>query len=68
MEIHAWKRSSYCAGGGNNCVEVAVCGDGQIALRDSAFPARAVRVNRSAFAALIAEVREPGADGAGTPL
>ncbi|MBW1599898.1 DUF397 domain-containing protein [Streptomyces sp. JJ38] len=63
-----WFKSSLSEASGNACVEVALCGDGKIALRDSVYPARAVRVNRSAFAALINEVRESGTEGPGTPL
>ncbi|PGH52677.1 DUF397 domain-containing protein [Streptomyces sp. Ru87] len=54
----AWKRSSYCAGGGNNCVEVAVREDDGIAIRDSVFPERVLRTSRAGLAALVAGVRD----------
>ncbi|MBT2368499.1 DUF397 domain-containing protein [Streptomyces sp. ISL-10] len=54
-----WRRSSYCGGGGNNCVEVAVS-DGDIAVRDSVFPHRTFAVDRRAFAAFVAGARLSG--------
>lgn len=54
-----WKRSSYCGGGGNNCVEVAVS-DADIAIRDSVFPHRTFTVGRRAFAAFVASTGRSG--------
>jgi hypothetical protein len=58
MRHHAsdWQRSSYCAGGGNNCVEVAAVVDG-VAVRDSKMPEQTFVVGSVAFSALIAGVR-----------
>ncbi|MET8115704.1 DUF397 domain-containing protein [Streptomyces prasinus] len=58
MATHAWKRSSFCGGGGNNCLEVAIKdgGDG-IAIRNSTRPAQVIKTSRSAFTALITELR-----------
>ncbi|MBT2458105.1 DUF397 domain-containing protein [Streptomyces sp. ISL-86] len=48
-----WQRSSFCGGGGNNCVEIAELPDG-IAIRDSVYPDRLVRVGRPALSAFLA--------------
>lgn len=56
-----WKRSSFCGGGGNNCVEVAVRDDTRIAIRHSVHPNRGFSVDRGAFAAFVSAV------GAGEP-
>jgi hypothetical protein len=52
-----WKRASFCSGGGNNCVEVAVRDDDGIAIRDSVHPTRIITISRTAFATLVAELR-----------
>ncbi|MDB1086592.1 DUF397 domain-containing protein [Streptomyces sp. ACA25] len=51
-----WLRSSFCGGGGNNCVEVAAVGEG-IALRESEDPGQVVAMDRAAFGALLAGVK-----------
>lgn len=61
-----WKRASFCSGGGNNCVEVAVCDDGGIAIRDSVFPTRTIKTSKTALSTFIAGVRT-GAGGATCP-
>ncbi|HCA85647.1 MAG TPA: DUF397 domain-containing protein [Streptomyces sp.] len=51
-----WQRSSFCSGGGNNCVEVAATDNG-LALRESESPARVLTTSRSAFGILIRNVK-----------
>ncbi|UQA93449.1 DUF397 domain-containing protein [Streptomyces halobius] len=51
-----WQRSSFCGGGGNNCVEVAVTGDGA-AVRESDAPARGIEAGRGALRGLIVGVK-----------
>jgi Domain of unknown function (DUF397) len=51
-----WQRSSFCGGGGNNCVEIAATRGG-IALRESEDPARIVTTDRAALRALIISVK-----------
>ncbi|WP_030546514.1 DUF397 domain-containing protein [Streptomyces albus] len=58
MTQPTWKRSSFCAGGGNNCVEVAVSDEDGIAIRDSVHPARTIRVSRAALTTFITGVRK----------
>jgi len=52
-----WIKSSFSEASGNACVEIAVRDDDEIAIRDSVFPARSIRVSRAALAALVADVR-----------
>ncbi|MFJ9665902.1 DUF397 domain-containing protein [Streptomyces sp. NPDC101219] len=53
-----WKRSPFCGGGDNNCVEVAVNDeDDDIAIRDSTRPEHIVRVSRSTFTRLVTRLR-----------
>ncbi|MBT2487481.1 DUF397 domain-containing protein [Streptomyces sp. ISL-96] len=64
MPPHDWQRSSFCAGGGNNCVEVATAGSDGVAIRESESPADIVSTNRAALTALVlgvkaGEVRAP---------
>ncbi|MFJ6992950.1 DUF397 domain-containing protein [Streptomyces sp. NPDC003090] len=54
-----WRRSSFCGGGGNNCVEIAELPDG-IGLRDSSFPEQVVVVSRPALADLLSNIRQKG--------
>ncbi|MCQ6552681.1 DUF397 domain-containing protein [Streptomyces sp. C10-9-1] len=58
-----WRRSSYCAGGGNNCVEIARLGEDAVAVRDSAAPSRALRVGAPAFASFLGALRRPRSSG-----
>lgn len=51
-----WQRSSFCGGGGNNCIEVAATPDG-MALRESGVPAEILTANRRAALALIRDVK-----------
>lgn len=57
MPEHDWQRSSFCAGGGNNCVEVALAGSDGVAMRESESPADIVSTNRAALKALILGVK-----------
>jgi hypothetical protein len=52
-----WQRSSFCSGGGNNCVEVAANGDG-VALRESEDPARIIATDGGSLRALVATLKE----------
>ncbi|MFF8525317.1 DUF397 domain-containing protein [Streptomyces werraensis] len=53
-----WKRSSFCGGGGNNCVEVAVNDeDDDIAIRNSTRPEQVIKTSRTAFTAFITQLR-----------
>lgn len=57
----AWRKSSY-SGGGNQCVEVAVVRDGQVAVRDSKNPAAGMRAfSRPAWARFLDSVKRSGA-------
>ncbi|WAL98012.1 DUF397 domain-containing protein [Streptomyces sp. Je 1-369] len=51
-----WQRSSFCGGGGNNCVEIATTHDG-IALRESESPADVLTTDRAALSALVRGVK-----------
>lgn len=53
----AWVTSSF-SGGGNNCVQAAVLGTGQVAVRDAKDPSGpALIVERPAWRAFISGVR-----------
>ncbi|WP_338712103.1 DUF397 domain-containing protein [Streptomyces virginiae] len=52
----SWFKSSHSEASGNACVEVAVCEGEGVAIRDSVYPDRAVRVSRAALAALVSGV------------
>lgn len=55
-----WKRSSFCGGGGNNRVKLAICDDDDTATRDSVYPDQDIRVSRAALTAFITGVRQAG--------
>lgn len=58
MSEHDWQRSSFCGGGGNNCVEVAaLADDGRIALRESESPTALLVTSRAALGALVRELK-----------
>ncbi|MFD7970044.1 DUF397 domain-containing protein [Streptomyces clavifer] len=58
MSEHAWQRSSFCGGGGNNCVQVtALANDGGVVLRESESPDVILSTNRAALHALIAKIK-----------
>ncbi|MEU5169926.1 DUF397 domain-containing protein [Streptomyces mutomycini] len=52
-----WQRSSFCAGGGNNCVEIATTREDRIALRESESPTVAISTNRAALRALVLRLK-----------
>ncbi|WP_078910520.1 DUF397 domain-containing protein [Streptomyces sp. NRRL S-87] len=51
-----WRRSSFCGGGGNNCVEVAPLGP-RIGVRDSKRPEPVVSIAPAAFTAFLGHLR-----------
>lgn len=57
MTDHTWQRSSFCSGGGNNCVEVAADGSELVALRESTSPALVITTNQAALRALVCGVK-----------
>ncbi|GGV95682.1 hypothetical protein GCM10015535_63490 [Streptomyces gelaticus] len=57
MPERDWQRSSFCAGGGNNCVEIAAGNADRIALRESESPAAVISTNRAALRALVLGVK-----------
>lgn len=57
MIDHGWQRSSFCAGGGNNCLELAVTSRG-VALRESLEPNSTLVVRRAALGALLASLKD----------
>ncbi|MGW2106904.1 DUF397 domain-containing protein [Streptomyces sp. NPDC001948] len=57
MPDRDWQRSSFCGGGGNNCVEVAAVGGESVALRESNSPGAILIVDRRALKALLAAVK-----------
>jgi hypothetical protein len=56
MAEFTWRRSSFCGGGGNNCVEVAATGDG-VALRESDSPTEVLVTDRGPLLSLICGVK-----------
>ncbi|MGI5197890.1 DUF397 domain-containing protein [Streptomyces sp. CA-288835] len=52
MSGNEWQRSSFCGGGGNNCVEVAATNNG-VALRESDIPEEVLTAGRYALSSLI---------------
>ncbi len=56
MSGDEWQRSSFCGGGGNNCVEVAATTH-RVALRESDSPAEVITTERSALRALVLGLR-----------
>ncbi|HEX3647813.1 MAG TPA: DUF397 domain-containing protein [Pseudonocardiaceae bacterium] len=50
-----WFKSSYSNGGGDQCVEVRVTGEG-VGVRDSKAPAAGLRVDSGAWAAFLGQV------------
>ncbi|MGW4373057.1 DUF397 domain-containing protein [Streptomyces albidoflavus] len=56
MPRSAWQRSSFCGGGGNNCVEVR-SRDGVILLRESEAPEAVVRMTPEQFAVFVRGVK-----------
>ncbi|MGW3564010.1 DUF397 domain-containing protein [Streptomyces sp. NPDC000941] len=57
MDQHTWQRSSFCSGGGNNCMEVAADGS-RIAIRESAEPDAVLTADRTALRAFVVGVKD----------
>jgi hypothetical protein len=56
MAENKWQRSSFCGGGGNNCVELASTEDG-IALREGESPAKVLTTCSGALGVLLHSVK-----------
>ena len=56
MHNPTWQRSSFCSGGGNNCIEVAAS-ENQIAIRESSEPNIALAIRKSALRAFFRGVK-----------
>ncbi|MGW7658568.1 DUF397 domain-containing protein [Streptomyces asiaticus] len=56
MRERTWQRSSFCGGGGNNCIEVAA-DDSDIAIRESSEPSAVLHTDRLALRAFIFGVK-----------
>ncbi|MGO4750930.1 DUF397 domain-containing protein [Streptomyces sp. 2MCAF27] len=56
MDQHTWQRSSFCSGGGNNCVELAADGS-RIAIRESSEPNTVLATDRTALRAFVLGVK-----------
>ncbi|MFD8379620.1 DUF397 domain-containing protein [Streptomyces sp. NPDC059679] len=56
MHESTWQRSSFCGGGGNNCIEVAVNGS-RIAIRESSEPSAVLTTDRTALRAFVLGVK-----------
>jgi hypothetical protein len=52
-----WQRSSFCSGGGNNCIEIAEAANGALAVRESESPTQIVASDRARFRALLSGVK-----------
>lgn len=57
MNEYEWQRSSYCGGGGNNCVEIAATDNG-IALRESDRPTELLATSPKALDSLLLSLKE----------
>ncbi|MFE7114650.1 DUF397 domain-containing protein [Streptomyces sp. NPDC057654] len=57
MPEHNWQRSSFCSGGGNNCVELTATRSGGISLRESDCPTTVVTTSRPALSALLRHMK-----------
>ncbi|WP_436737926.1 DUF397 domain-containing protein [Streptomyces sp. BBFR102] len=56
MPENEWQRSSFCGGGGNNCVET-LPRDGVIFMRESQDPEATIRVTPEQFAVFVRGVK-----------
>ncbi|WFB08554.1 DUF397 domain-containing protein [Streptomyces sp. LX-29] len=52
MAENTWQRSSFCGGGGNNCIEVRPEG-GLIQMRESQAPDTVITMTRAQLAAFV---------------
>ncbi|MFI5798430.1 DUF397 domain-containing protein [Streptomyces sp. NPDC051677] len=59
LSVAIWRKSSYSAGGDNNCVEVADGYPGIVPVRDSKVPAvRPLVFSAEAWSAFVSDARE----------
>ncbi|MFE1149861.1 DUF397 domain-containing protein [Streptomyces albidoflavus] len=56
MPENEWQRSSFCGGGGNNCVET-LPQDGVILMRESQVPEATIRMTPEQFAVFVRGVK-----------
>lgn len=56
MAGNEWQRSSFCGGGGNNCVEVAATDNG-VAIRESDIPDEVLATGSNTLFSLIRSVK-----------
>ncbi|MGH3309598.1 MAG: DUF397 domain-containing protein [Streptomyces sp.] len=61
MPVSDWQRSSFCGGGGNNCVEVAQAAP-VVRLRESENPRTVITTTPDRLAALIGAVKDGAFD------
>lgn len=57
MTGNEWQRSSFCGGGGNNCIEVAAMEHNGIVVRESDRPAQILTTSQVALCALVRGVK-----------
>ncbi|MFI7308772.1 DUF397 domain-containing protein [Streptomyces hygroscopicus] len=57
MNEYTWRQSSFCGGGGNNCIEVAADHRG-IAIRESSDPHAVLTTDPTALRAFLRGVKE----------
>ncbi|MFF5673145.1 DUF397 domain-containing protein [Streptomyces hygroscopicus] len=57
MHERTWQRSSFCSGGGNNCIELAA-DDSGIAIRESSDPHTVLTTDPTALRAFLRGVKE----------
>ncbi|MFH8365432.1 DUF397 domain-containing protein [Streptomyces sp. NPDC018031] len=66
MNELTWRQSTYCGGGGNNCVELATAEDG-VALRESEIPGTVISTRPATLRAFLRAAKAGRFDGpAGT--
>ncbi|MFF9677396.1 DUF397 domain-containing protein [Streptomyces eurythermus] len=59
LSVATWRKSSYSAGGDNNCVEVADGYPGVVPVRDSKIPAGSALIfGTASWSAFVAGVKE----------
>ncbi|MBT2397925.1 DUF397 domain-containing protein [Streptomyces sp. ISL-100] len=57
MPERNWQRSSFCSGGGNNCVEVTETRSNGISIRESESPAAIVATSRASLRAFLLGIK-----------
>ncbi|WP_413801587.1 DUF397 domain-containing protein [Streptomyces iranensis] len=56
MHNPVWQRSSFCGGGGNNCIEIAA-DDRSTVIRESSDPCAILTTDRAALRAFVVAVK-----------